>query len=58
MFTLTIVHRRTREALHTVTIPATRDIRRDKAHLINSWRAESRDYRTPVAVLVSRDERG
>ena len=53
MYTYTIVHRRTRDVLHSVTLPATRDVRKDKSDVINTWRATSRDYSTPVAVLVT-----
>jgi len=53
VYTYTIIHRRTREVLHTVVLPATRDVRKDKSDVIAVWRAANRDYRTPVAVLVS-----
>jgi len=53
VYTYTIIHRRTREALHSVVLPATRDTRKGKADAIAAWRAANKDYRTPLTVLIT-----
>lgn len=54
MVIITITHRHTGETLHTIELPDTGDMRRDKFDALATWRAKSGQYSTPVRITARR----